>query len=427
MDDNIAALIDFIDGSPSPYHSIAEMRRRLDASGYICLNEQDSWALEPGGKYYSIRGGKTLAAFRVGVAPPVEVGCRILAAHSDSPVLKVRPRPGYRARDAAMLTADVYGSPLLHTWLDRDLKIAGAVFGKAGVKPIEIPSVRLRVNSLAPHLKSEMKTEQVLVDRQDDLKLTFSQSPGDIEEQLNEVLSQASGSTDPVLSYDLCLADTQPTSLLGAGGEFISGPRLDNLFSSFCAFKALIDSRATPQTQIAVMFDSEEIGSGTWTGARSNVLEMLLTRLDATFGGSREDLFRLKARSMVLSADMAHAEHPSKIEATDPKHVPSLNGGLAVKSSAGAGYAIGHSTEAWFKAICHEAGLTLQHFKYRCDHGGGSSVGPHLTTQLGICGIDVGTPLLSMHSIREMGGAKDIAHAISAFNAFFESENPPNC
>lgn len=426
MTDIVSSLLDFIDRSPSPYHCVTTMKARLEAEGYTPLPEREAWSLELGGKYYLERGGKTLAAFRIGERAPAQSGCRLIVAHSDSPVLKIRPRPGFKARDAAMLNADIYGSPLLHTWLDRDLKVVGAVYDKNGPVEVEIPSLRVRANSLAPHLKSEKRTERVTVDRQNDLKLTFSQTEGDIIEQLNSLLMDASGTSAAPLSYDLCLADTQPSSLVGADNEFISAPRLDNLFSSFCAFETLLSANVGPQTQIAVMFDAEEIGSGTWTGARSNFLEMLLARLDAAFSANRDDIFRLKANSMIISADMAHSEHPSFIDATDRDHVPSINGGLAVKSSTSANYAIGHGAEAWFKAICQEAGLSLQHFKYRCDHGGGSSVGPYTTTALGINGIDVGAPLLAMHSIREMAGAQDVPHTISAFRAFFETNEIPD-
>ena len=276
-------------------------------------------------------------------------------------------------------------------------------------------------NSLAPHLKTEMKTERVTVDRQNDLKLTFSQTGGDIVEQLDGLLREAHGTGTEALSYDLCLADTQPSALVGVEEEFISAPRLDNLFSAYCALEALIVADAAPQTQIAVVFDAEEIGSGTWTGASSNILDMLIARLDLAAGGKKDDLYRLKARSVLVSADMAHSEHPSYRNATDQDHVPSLNGGLAVKSSARANYAIGHGVEAWFTSICREAGLSLQSFTYRCDHGGGSSVGPITTTGLGIAGIDVGAPLLSMHSIREMAGAHDVEPAVTAFAAYFGS------
>ena len=411
----------YVDNSPSPYHTVKASRGLLEAAGFSEIGERDSWSLEPGGKYFTVRGGKTVTAFRVGTKAPAEAGVRILAAHSDSPVIKIRPNPAFRARDAAMLTADIYGSPLLHTWLDRDLKICGAVFGKDGRALVEVPSLRVRVNSLAPHLKNERKIEQVTLDRQNDLRLTFSQSKGDIVEELEGLLKDAHGTATEALSYDLCLADTQPSALVGTGGEFISAPRLDNLFSAYCGLEALIAAGDAPQTQVAVVFDAEEIGSGTWTGAGSNILDMLLARLDTAFGGERDDIFRLKARSVLVSADMAHSEHPSHKHATDADHVPSINGGLAVKSSARANYAIGHGIEAWFTSICQDAGLSLQSFAYRCDHGGGSSVGPITTTSLGVAGIDVGAPLLSMHSIREMAGAKDVDHAITAFTAFFES------
>ncbi len=421
-------LLEFIDRAPSPYHAIAAAEAILRDAGFAPVAEGDRWRLDPGATYFAARGGKTLLAWRVGAKPPAEVGFRIVAAHSDSPVLKLRPNPGRRARDAALLNTEIYGSPLLHTWLDRDLKLAGRVFFRGpddtvAHRLLELPELPLRVNSLAPHLKRERKISGVDVDLQKGLALTFSQDDDDIVEQLNAVVSDRFGVT-PDLGYDLSLADIQPSALAGRNGEFISAPRLDNLFSSFCALTALIDAGPSDRSQIAVLYDAEEIGSQTWTGARGDALGAVLQRLNAAAGGDAEDLLRANAKSVLISADMAHAEHPSHTSATDPDHVPEINGGLAVKSSSQANYAIGHPAAAWFEMVAGDAGLNLQKFMYRCDHGGGSSVGPMVTTNNGICGIDVGAPMLAMHSIREMAGANDVDHTTRAFTAFYDTDAP---
>ena len=422
-------LLQFIDRAPSPYHAIDTAASLLRDAGFAAAAEGDRWQLAPGATGYATRGGKTLIAWRVGARPPADAGFRIIAAHSDSPVLKLRPNPARRARDAALLNTEVYGSPLLHTWLDRDLKFAGRIFHRAddgGVahRLVDMPGLRLRINSLAPHLKRERKVTGVDVDMQKGLALTFSQGSGDIVEQLTAAVSDEYG-VAPDLGYDLALADIQPSALAGRDGEFISAPRLDNLFSSYCALTALISAGSQPdRSQIAVLYDSEEIGSQTWTGARGDVLGAVLQRLNAAAGGDAEDLLRAKAKSVLVSADMAHAEHPSHPDATDPDHVPEINGGLAIKSSSQANYAIGHPAAAWFTMIAADAGLELQQFMYRCDHGGGSSVGPMVTTNNGICGIDVGAPMLAMHSIREMAGVHDIDHTNRAFTAFYDADAP---
>ncbi len=423
-------LIDFVNKSPSPYHAAGQAKDMAIAAGFEMIDEADAWSLQPGGAYTLLRGGKTMAAFRVGTKPIAEAGARIIVAHTDSPVLKVKPRPAFKARDAGMLTAEIYGSPLLHTWLDRDLKLCGMVWtadkkGHTHRKQIELDDLSVRVNSLAPHLKTQHKTEGVVLDRQKDLRLTFSKNKDGIVETLHGALREASGLKGEVISYDLCLADKTPGGYAGADKAFISAPRLDNLFSSYTALKGLLaDEGPTEATRMVVLYDAEEIGSTTWTGARSSLLDMLLSRINAHFGGKTEDNFRARAKSILISADMAHSEHPSFKEATDPDHVPSLNGGIAVKSSAMANYAIAHDAEAWFTHICQEAGLPVQRFMYRCDHGGGSSVGPITSTAIGMPGVDVGCPLLAMHSIREMAGTEDVDHAITAFRQAFMSDVP---
>ena len=227
MDTPARQLLQFIDASPSPYHAILAAKAMLAAAGFVEIQEQDRWALEPGGAYFSVRGGKTIVAWRQGDKPVAEAGFRIVAAHSDSPVLKLRPRPGLKVRDIGYLTADIYGSPLLHTWLDRDLCLAGAIYlaAEGGERPhiVHASDLKLRAMSLAPHLKKEKKIDGLSIDLHKDLPLVFTQGGDDVAGQLFERL----GGFDPkaVLSFDLCLADTLPCSLVGSRDEFISAPR----------------------------------------------------------------------------------------------------------------------------------------------------------------------------------------------------------
>ena len=424
--------LSFIDASPSPFHAVEEARAMLIAAGFVELRETDRWTLEAGGAYFFVRGGKTVLAWRQGAAAPAEAGLRIIAAHSDSPVLKVRVKPGKTARDQYLLATEIYGSPLLYTWLDRDLKFAGRLYyrGKDGLAQfslIDRDDLLVRVNSLAPHLRKTRGIETVTLDKHNDLAVTLcglADGDGDVGgAPFPAVLYDAIGvSADDGLGYELCLADTLPACLTGSDRSFISAPRLDNLFSAWCALSALCHASQQAQTQLAVVYDAEEIGSETWTGAGSNILDMALARINGASGGDGEDLARAKARSIFISADMAHAEHPSHPDATDPDHVPAINGGLAVKTSARGNYAIGQPAAAWFANVCADARLSLQRFMYRCDHGGGSSVGPIVSTSAGICGIDVGAPMLAMHSIREMAGAHDLEHTIKAFTAFYVSD-----
>ena len=423
------SLLGFIDASPTPYHAVATICASLDAAGYKELSEQNEWRVEPGDAYYVVRDGKTVVAWREGKMRADEAGFRILGAHSDSPVLKLRPEPGMPVGETGYLTTEIYGSPLLHTWLDRDLKLAGRVFvrdGAAGVahRLVELKDTLLRVNSLAPHLAKKPAVNKVEIDRHKDLLVLFSSNNEDVSSQLAAHLaSDQSVNAEDILGFDLSLADTLPCQTVGLDNEFVSAPRLDNLFSAYSIVRALL-GQENPQdhTNMAVVYDAEEIGSGTWSGAKSNVLESVIERSVWSRGGNNEAVARAKARSIFVSADMAHAEHPSHREATDPVHVPVINEGLAIKTGAKGNYAIGHPAAAFFTMACQDAGVPLQRFMYRCDHGGGASVGPYVSTQSGICGVDVGAPMLAMHSIRELCGAKDIDLTFAAFTAFLTAD-----
>lgn len=415
----------FIDRSPSPYHAVAEASAMLTAAGFAPLAESARWDLKPGGAYFVVRGGKSLIAWRQGSADPAEAGFRFVAAHSDSPVLKLRPRPDLEAKGLRLLTAEVYGGPLLNTWFDRELKLAGAVWcGGDGVKChlVELAKLPVRLVSLAIHLKSDKGSDSFSLDREKDLAVFVGQGEKHGFDLVREAIAAGlGGDPGPILSFDLSLGDAHPAARLGAAGELISAPRLDNLFSAYAALSALIESGPQPSTIGAIVYDAEEIGSQTYTGARSNFVESAVDRI---VGGASQDVWRAKARSVLISADMAHGEHPSFPSATDPGTVPALNGGLAVKTGVQGNYAIGPAVEAWFLKLCDEATVPLQRFRYRCDHGRGSSIGPMATAGLGIAGIDVGAPMLAMHSVRELAGAADIDHSILAFAAFFAARDP---
>ncbi|MEM7570472.1 MAG: M18 family aminopeptidase [Pseudomonadota bacterium] len=423
------SILDYIDRSPSPYHAVQETAARLDGAGFTVLREADSWDLEPGKGYYLVRGGRTVIAWRMGQKPINETGLRILGAHTDSPVLKVRPNPDLNGRDMSFLTTEVYGGPLLYTWLDRDLKLTGAVFVRSGDGPaqhlIELKDLSVRTNSLAIHLRKEKGSDTHKINRHTDLPLTLSGPVTSSKESLLSALAAAAGcETKDILEFDLSLADQMPSALVGTNQEFISAPRLDNLFSCYTALEAFVDAPAGDTTQVICFYDAEEIGSLTWAGARSDSFTATLERIGHSYGLSADAAAQARARSIFVSADMAHAEHVAFKDATDPEHVPSLNEGLALKSAARGNYAIGFPAAAWFRQVCEDADVPLQSFMYRCDHGAGSSVGPLVTTGSGICGIDVGAPLLAMHSIRELAGTADVDLCINAYRAFFESALP---
>lgn len=424
-----ASFLNFLNKSSSPYHAVAEAVAALVAAGFTELGEADRWQLEPGKAYFVVRGGKAIVAWRQGAGAAAEEGVRIIVAHTDSPVLKVRPRPDMQARSLRYLTTEIYGGPLLYTWLDRDLKLAGAVYcGDKKVERVLLDFDRLPVRaiSLAIHLRQDKGSDTYTFDREKDFAVVVGDGEKDGQTLIHEAAAEQLGrDPGPILSFDLELTTREPARCIGDGQGLISAQRLDNLFSCYTALSALLESKAAPWTTAVALYDSEEIGSRTFTGAQSNTMDGILHRIVAAGGTAEEDIWRAKARSVVVSADMAHGEHPAFVSATDPVHVPELNKGLALKSGAMGNYAIAPDAEAWFSLICQSAGVPLQRFRYRCDHGRGSSIGPIMTTVLGITGIDVGSPMLAMHSARELAGAADLGYATRAFAAYFAAEEKP--
>jgi aspartyl aminopeptidase len=418
----------FITASPSPYHAIQQARQLLNHRGFQELQEADIWPCVAGGAYYVVRDGKSIIAWRQGMTSPVEAGFRIAAAHSDSPALKLRPNTGSHDRAGRWLKPDVYGSALVHTWLDRDLRPTGVVLHRADDGSIvrtlvDLDDLILRAVSLAPHLKADKKSTQLAIDVEKDLLLLFA-AEGDPQAVLRERLAAAARiKADAIIGHDLFLADVHPAATTGAKNELISAPRLDNLFSSWCALVELADLPSEGETtRVAAIFDAEEIGSTTWAGARSTLLGAVLDRIVArTSDGDPEAIHRSRARSILASLDMAHAEHPAYAGTIDPDHVPLINGGIAMKGGSRGNYAIAPHAAAAFEDACRAAGVPLQRFMYRCDHGGGSSVGPLLTSLFGIAGFDLGAPLLAMHSIREVAGTLDLDHCRRAVSIFYRS------
>ena len=420
-------LTSFIDSSPSPFHAVQTLKKRLEEAGFQQLFESDAWAMQPHRSYFTIRGGKTIVAWKCGALPIVNQGFRILVAHTDSPTIKVRPNPHIVSGNNRLLSVDVYGGPLLYTWLDRDLKLSGVVYtadkNTGGIKTsmVDLTDFPVRAPSLAIHLSRGLKDTGFKINPQTDLNLLFAQNGEDVALTLNDVLAEVCKvPAESIVSYDLRVADTQASGYIGADKSFISAPRLDNLFSCYGIMESLlaVSAQKLDQTEKAVWFDAEEIGSHTQTGARSNFLDSILLRIVcASPASGAEDFHRAKAHSAMLSVDMAHAEHPAFKDRTDENHVPFMNKGLALKHSSSANYGDSGTVAAWFLNACRSHDVPLQRFAYRCDHGGGSSLGS-IVSLTGIRTIDVGAPMLSMHSIRELAGRKDVDLSIKAYNLF---------
>jgi aspartyl aminopeptidase len=400
----------FIDASPSPYHAVAEATRRLAAAGFTELQERDRWALAPTGTHYVVRDGGSLIAFRVGTAPLADVGAHLIGTHTDSPTFRVRPnsdvtRAGYR-----LVGVEPYGGMLAHTWMDRDLTVAGrVVLRDGGVQLVRLEGSPLRMPSLAIHLDRGVN-EGLVLDRQRHLVpvLGLDSEP--------DLLAQLGFEEGDVLGHDLVLTDTQPAGVVGS--NWISAPRLDNLGSCHSAVHALVDAPAARHTQVWVANDHEEVGSGSAEGAKGSFLEDVLVRLVAATGDTDPQAHRQAiSRSRLVSADMAHALHPNYADRHEPQHTPELGGGPVLKHNANQSYATDAMTEAWFASCAASVGVPVQHFVTRADLPCGSTIGPLTAARLGLATVDVGSPMLSMHSCRELASMDDVPLMVAAMTA----------
>ncbi len=407
----------FVDAGPSPYHVVAEMARRLEAAGFSRLHERDVWSLAPGAARYVVRDAGTIAAFRVGDRPPSEGGFRLIGAHTDSPTFKVRPVADVRRAGYRLVGVEVYGGPLAHTWMDRDLTLAGRVVLRDGsTHLVHLPGAPLRIPSLAIHLARELRDEGLKLDPQRHLVPVWSHRGGAGEQGLLQALAeQLDVDRRDIGGHDLVTADTQPAGVGGEEDEWVLAPRLDNLASCHAGLLALTGAGVGTATQVLVANDHEEVGSGSAAGARGSFLEHVLLRITASLDGTDpQALPRALASSRLVSSDMAHAVHPNYADRHDPEHQPTLGGGPVIKSNANQSYATDASGAAWFAARCEDAGVPFQHFVVRADMPCGSTIGPLTATRLGVATVDVGNPLLSMHSCREQAAVGDIQPMVAA-------------
>jgi aspartyl aminopeptidase len=416
-------LLTFIDRSPTPFHAVQEMASTLSEKGFQELDETDAWGLASNGKYFLTRNGSSLIAFTVGSKP--DNGFKIIGAHTDSPNLRLKPNAGFAKSGYLQLGVEVYGGVLLSTWTDRDLSLAGRVILGNKKKPISklvrFEEPLLRIPQLAIHLNRDVNKKGLLLNEQNHLPPIFSlQNKSSSDEILLTMISrQLKCRPADVIGLELSLYDTQPGTIAGPEGEFIYSSRLDNLASCHSALHALTEStQKDPAARVIAFYDHEEIGSETAQGAGSSFLKDVLERI--TLNDDRETFFRAMAKSFFISADMAHAVHPNYSDKHDSQHMPLINGGPVIKSNANQRYATDGVSSAWFEALCKKAGVPVQKFVVRSDLGCGSTIGPITAANLGIRTVDVGNPMLSMHSIREMAGAKDHELMIKAFKEYFK-------
>lgn len=411
-DDPTPDLLTFLGASPTPFHAVVEASARLAAAGFRPLAERDAWTNLAPGRYFVTSSDTNLIAFVLPERAEHRTSFRIVGAHTDSPNLRLKPNAAYTAEGYQQLGVEVYGGALLNSWLDRDLGIAGRVLvrdlGSGAVTPRLVTLARplLRIPQLAIHLDREVNDKGLVLNRQDHLAPVYGLAGGP---PIHAVVAEAlQVEVDAIVASELQLFDLTAPALGGAAGEFVFSARLDNLAMSHAATTAIARASASRATAIGVvaLFDHEEVGSASVAGAGSSVLPRILERL---LGGDREAFLRACAHSSCISADMAHAVHPNYASRHEARHKPQLNGGPVIKTNAQQRYATTATTAAMFADLCREERVPVQQYVVRTDLPCGSTIGPITSTLLGIATVDVGNPMLSMHSAREMAGSQDPA------------------
>lgn len=433
MTDNhpIQNLLDFIDAGPSPWHVVASIESELIANGFEKLDETIPWRLKTGGRYYVVRGGSSIIFFKMGAEAACETGFRIIGAHTDSPGLRVKPNPVSAKDGLARLNVEIYGSPILATFADRDLSLAGRVCYKNQDGRIETGLIRfdeplLRLPNLAIHMNRNVNEDGLKFHKQDELPLIFSAladqqlSETLFTELLNKKLPEAN---KQILSWDLAVYDTQKGSIWGANREFFSASRIDNLASCHAALRALLDNEGLDHknTCVCALFDHEEIGSTSNKGADGSFMPDVLQRISAAMQPEPQAYSTTLAKSFLISADMAHAFHPNFPSAYDPGHKVIVNKGPVIKTNVNQRYSSEGVSEAMFIDWCQQAGVPFQRYSHRSDLPCGSTIGPITSAKLGLRSIDVGNPMWAMHSIRESAGVNDHSDMIKVLKTFFSA------
>lgn len=417
-------LIDFLKASPTPFHATASLAQRLEAAGYQHLDERASWHTEAGGRYYVTRNDSSIIAVKLGKRPPLEGGLRLVGAHTDSPCLRVKPQPELQRQGFFQLGVEVYGGALFAPWFDRDLSLAGRVTfresGRVQSQLIDFHKPIAVIPNLAIHLNREAN-QGWPINAQNELPPILAQLAGseaaDFRALLADQLAREHGlNADAVLDYELSFYDTQSAAVIGLNQDFIAGARLDNLLSCYAGLQALL---AAPDAESCVLVctDHEEVGSCSACGADGPMLEQVLRRLLP----EGDDFVRSIQRSLLVSADNAHAVHPNYADKHDENHGPKLNAGPVIKINSNQRYATSSETAGFFRHLCLENEVPVQSFVTRSDMGCGSTIGPLTASQLGVRTVDIGLPTFAMHSIRELAGSHDLAHLVKVLSAFYAS------
>lgn len=423
-------LIDFIYDSPTAFHAVASIKKILDKNGFKELKEENNWNIISNGKYYMTKNDSAIAAFICGDDDIAKNGFKIIGCHTDSPTFRIKPYPEIVSEGVYVkLNTEVYGGPILNTWFDRPLSIAGRVVLRSSspmkprVRLINIRRPILVIPNLAIHMNRDVNSGIEINAQKDTLPLLTMLTEGlEKNDYLINLLSEELGtSKEEILDFDLFLYEFEKGSIVGLQNEFISSSRLDDLAMAHAGMKALLSNESPQATNILVCFDNEEVGSRTKQGAASPLLASLLERIVISLNGSREEYLRSLSKSFIISADLAHAVHPNHGEKADPVNRPVINEGPVIKISANQSYTSDSISSAVYSELCKDAGVPVQKFVNRSDLKGGSTIGPISSTHLDINSVDIGTPILSMHSIRELGGVRDHLYVLKSFEEFYKA------
>ena len=428
MEHQIKSLLNFLDSSPCNFYAVHTVREILINNGFAEKSLEDALTAQPGEKFFVTKNHSAIFAFTVGKKPVADTGLKIIAAHSDSPCFRVKPHAEMLCEGGIVkLNTEVYGGPILYTWFDRPLSLAGRVLlkGNDALHPItrlvKIDRPLFSISHLAIHFNRAVN-EGNKISKQKDMLPIIAKVNNTLEAEnmlLHLVADELQVDTSDIIDFDLLVYNTEKATTFGLNNEFISAGRLDDLSMVHAAIEAIIDVKDDNATCVAAIFDNEETGSGTKQGAGSPVLANVVQRMVESQRGNYDGYCRALAKSFLVSADNAHAFHPNYAEKYDPTNHPALGGGPCIKINANCKYMSDAHSAAIFKSLCIEAGAPYQYFVNHSDVAGGSTLGNILTGQMDIAGVDVGNPLLAMHSVRETGSVTDHINMIKVFKQFF--------
>ena len=430
----IKRLLSFLDASPVNFLAVKNITEELEQNGFRRVDATEALGeVKAGDKLFVTKNDSSVYAFQIGKKPLAESGFHMICAHCDSPTFRIKPNAEIGCEGGIVkLNTEVYGGPIMSTWFDRPLTLAGRVIVKGAdvMRPktllLHIKRPLLQISNLAIHFNRQVN-EGVQLSKQKDVLPILGIIISELERGnmlmniiVEELNKQQEVAREDILDFDLYLADATPACTFGVHDEFISSGRLDDLSMCYAGLEALIASEATDTTQVLAIFDNEETGSQTKQGADSPFLSYMLKRIALAQSGTPEAYYQAVERAFMISADNAHAWHPNYPEKYDPTNHPVLGGGPVIKFNAAQKYASDAMSASVFAGLCHKAGVPCQRFVNHSDVAGGSTLGNILASSIPLRGVDMGNAILAMHSCRETGSTNDHEYCVKVFTQFYQ-------